>query len=229
MTGIERIPVRRPWAKSSMSGPGDSLAVTFAFLRSSGVALWRRLLRQISPIVPSMPGIAAIDSVLAGCGRRSRRRRAGTRANAAAVSRRRPLPRAQPPHFARTGRGDRDRCCSRPRSEPRASRVSPDHRENGIAGKGQLARRRFREGRAAFQMLVEPQRHRHRGLGREAVIEMRRPRIPQRLVRNERVGAVDIVHPAVEIVRRTAMQDGTTDERSVTLEAERVPEELDIP
>lgn len=78
-------------------------------------------------------------------------------------------------------------------------------------------------------MLIEPQRHRDRDFGAESMIDVRRPRVTQRLVRNQRVRAIDVVHPAMKVIRRTAMQDRTTNQRRVALEAHRPTEQLDIP
>ena len=79
-----------------------------------------------------------------------------------------------------------------------------------------------------FEEMIEPQRHRDGDLGREAVVEMRGPRVLRGLRGDERVRAIHVIHPAVEIVRRAAMQHGAFDQRRVALEAQRATEDFDI-
>ena len=45
---------------------------------------------------------------------------------------------------------------------------------------------------------------------------------------DQRIRAIHMDHQAAEVVRRTAMQRGATDERRVTLEAHRAAEDFDI-
>jgi hypothetical protein len=109
-------------------------------------------------------------------------------------------------------------------------RIRPhaQHRHFVVRFEAEFALRCVRQGGAAFEIVIEPQRHGDGDLGREAVIHVRRPTVARGLVFDERVGAIHVVHPAVEIVRGAAMQNRALDARRVALEAQRALEDLDV-
>lgn len=109
-------------------------------------------------------------------------------------------------------------------------RIRP-HTQHGhvvVRFEAELALRCVRQSGAAFEIVVEPQRHRDGDLRREAVIHVRHPTVARGLFFDERVGTIHVVHPAVEVVRGAAMQDRALDARRVALETECAFENLDI-
>ena len=60
------------------------------------------------------------------------------------------------------------------------------------------------------------------------MVGVRRPRVPQRLAFNPRVGPVHVVHPPVKIIGRTPVQNRAPDQRRIRLETQRPSEHLQI-
>ena len=60
------------------------------------------------------------------------------------------------------------------------------------------------------------------------MIMMRCPGVTDRLILNQLVCSIHIVHPAVKIIRRTAMQNRTLSQWGITLKAECLSKDVEI-
>ena len=77
-------------------------------------------------------------------------------------------------------------------------------------------------------MLVKPQRPCDGELRREAVVHVRREGVADNLVRDQRSGAVGVVHDAVEVVGRAEPEERRLDARGVRFESQRRLKHLHI-
>ena len=91
-----------------------------------------------------------------------------------------------------------------------------------------FAARCLGQSRTTFEIMIQPQRHGDRDLGDEAMIQMRRPTVARGLILNERIGAIHVIHPAMEIIRAAAMQHRAFDERRITLKTQRATEDFHV-